>query len=105
MATEEEQAVYELIELVGAPEAPDGGDAETGRRGPDVAPAWGEHARPHRLVRRQEREDDGKDVVQEVFHLRRGRRFAVLELLPRGAFRRPGGVRPRYRARTAKAKG
>lgn len=52
-----EKAVEERGELGGAVPSPGAGDADGGGGPPHVAPAPGQHARPHDLVRRERGED------------------------------------------------
>ena len=63
---EEQQPADELVHVVGAhlPHL-ERGDAQAAHEPPLVAPAPGEHARPHRLVRRQEAEDVLEDAIRQ----------------------------------------
>jgi hypothetical protein len=47
--TEKKQLVHESVQLLDATERLDVGDAEARDRSPEVAPAPGEHTRPHDL--------------------------------------------------------
>lgn len=96
-AAEAEQAVDEAGERVEAGPPPVAGDADGGHGPPEVAPAPGKHAGPHRVPRRQEGEDVVDDVVREVADAVRPARHVVAAglFLVGGAFRRTGGVRRR----------
>jgi hypothetical protein len=52
--TEEKQLVHEAFQLLDAPECLNVGDTEARDEPPEVAPATGEHARPHGLRRLEE---------------------------------------------------
>lgn len=65
-AAQEQQAVDELVEVLrAAPAVAAAGDADDRRRSPDVAPAAGEHARPHGVAGREEREHVVEELVRE----------------------------------------
>ncbi|CAD6242898.1 unnamed protein product [Miscanthus lutarioriparius] len=88
-----QQAVDKGAEGVDAAgQASGAGEADGGRGPPVVAPALGENARAHRILRRQQREDVVKDPLREVTDSispsRHGRRSGLGH-----ALRRTGGVR------------
>jgi hypothetical protein len=74
--TEQEQLIHEPDELLDATERLDVGDAEARDWPPEVSPAPGEHARPHRIPRFDETERVMQQVVREgaepVFEASRG---------------------------------
>ena len=66
-AADVQQGVDQGEERVGAASHAGGaGEAKCGRGPPAVAPALGENARAHRVLRRQEREDVVEDALREV---------------------------------------
>lgn len=91
-----EKAVEERGELGGAVPSPGAGDADGGGGPPHVAPAPAQRARPHRLVRREQREEGVEDVVREgaevVSVARRGRRVFVPGVAPAPLSRRRRGL-------------
>ena len=60
--------VHELPELIHAVFVAIASDAQACREHPEVAPAAGEHARPHSVPRREETEDVLKDTVWQGFY-------------------------------------
>lgn len=59
---EDEEVVHEQQELLHGPWAVDADDAQARGEPPEVAPAPGEHACPHGLLRREE----GEEVVEGI---------------------------------------
>jgi hypothetical protein len=88
MATYLKHTVHEMVEPVRAPKPLVVVKADGQSRPPEVAPALGEHTRPHRIMRRHERQNVMEDALREVadaIHLVRCRcLFLVLGPLVRG---------------------
>lgn len=63
---EEKQAADEVVEIRRAVRSCRVGNAQRGHGLPELAPAFGEHERPHHIRERQEVENAVEDLVREV---------------------------------------